>query len=112
MIKKILKSYLSVKFFGILIYPLILFIHYLIKYHKFRFGLLDMTRIGHSISFSTNYLIEKKKFWNDYRDIIFCSKKISNNFIKKKISKKIHIINFFFIYKVLSFFYKYFLNLN
>ena len=98
-----------IKFTSIIFFPSVYFLLFLKKVCNIRFGLLDLSRIGHATSFSMNYLIEKKVENSSHIDILFCSHNVSNNFIKKKLTKKIFFIDFFFFYKIISYFYKYIL---
>ena len=98
-----------IKFTSIIFFPIVYFLLFLKKVCNIRFGLLDLSRIGHATSFSMNYLIEKKVENSSYIDILFCTHNVSNNFIKKKLTKKIFFIDFFFFYKIISYFYKYIL---
>ena len=98
-----------IKFTSIIFYPIVYFLLFLKKVLNIRFGLLDLSRIGHATSFSMNYLIEKKVEKSAHIDILFCSREVSNNFIKKKLIKKIFFIDFFLVYKIISYFYKYIL---
>ena len=98
-----------IKFTSIIFFPIVYFLLFLKKVCNIRFGLLDLSRIGHATSFSMNYLIEKKVENSSHIDILFCSHNVSNNFIKKKLTKKIFFIDFFFFYKIISYFYKYIL---
>ena len=98
-----------IKFTSIIFFPIVYFLLFLKKVCNIRFGLLDLSRIGHATSFSMNYLIEKKVENSSYIDILFCTHNVSNNFIKKKLTKKIFFIDFFFFYKIVSYFYKYIL---
>ena len=98
-----------IKFSSIIFFPIVYFLLFLKKVCNIRFGLLDLSRIGHATSFSMNYLIEKKVENSSHIDILFCSHNVSNNFIKKKLTKKIFFIDFFFFYKIISYFYKYIL---
>ena len=81
-----------IKFTSVIFFPIVYFILFLKKVFNIRFGLLDLSRIGHATSFAMNYLIEKKTEDSTHIDILFCSRDVSNNFIKKKINKK----NFFY----------------
>ena len=98
-----------IKFTSIIFFPIVYFLLFLKKVCNIRFGLLDLSRIGHATSFSMNYLIEKKVENSSHIDILFCTHNVSNNFIKKKLTKKIFFIDFFFFYKIISYFYKYIL---
>ena len=98
-----------IKFSSIIFFPIVYFLLFLKKVCNIRFGLLDLSRIGHATSFSMNYLIEKKVENSSHIDILFCTHNVSNNFIKKKLTKKIFFIDFFFFYKIISYFYKYIL---
>ena len=98
-----------IKFTSIIFFPIVYFLLFLKKVCNIRFCLLDLSRIGHATSFSMNYLIEKKVENSSHIDILFCTHNVSNNFIKKKLTKKIFFIDFFFFYKIISYFYKYIL---
>ena len=98
-----------IKFSSLIFFPIVYFLLFLKKVFNIRFGLLDLSRIGHATSFSMNYLIEKKAENSTHIDILFCSSDVSNNFVKKKLTKKIFFIDFFFAYKIISYFYKYIL---
>ena len=54
-----------------------------------------------------NYLIEKKVENSNHIDILFCSR-CFKQFHKKKIDKKIFLL-IFFVYKIISYFYKHIL---
>lgn len=88
-------------------FPIILIFRILHKKFNIRLGLLDFSRIGHAVSFSANYLIERQIDSKKYIDIIFSSNDTSNHFIKKKISKKITFFNFQIFYNLFIYCYKY-----
>ena len=72
-----------IKFSSLIFFPIVYFLLFLKKVFNIRFGLLDLSRIGHATSFSMNYLIEKKAENSTHIDILFCSSDVSNNFVKK-----------------------------
>lgn len=99
--------YILKKFAPFIFFPIIFVFRILQKKFNIRLGLLDFSRIGHAVSFSANYLIEKKLDTKKYIDIIFSSDDTANFFIKKKISKKISFFNSQFFFDLFNYCYKY-----
>ena len=95
--------YILKKFAPFIFFPIIFIFRILQKKFNIRLGLLDFSRIGHAVSFSANYLIEKKLDTKKYIDIIFSSDDTANFFIKKKFQKKFPSLthNFFLIYLII-----------
>ena len=59
-------KYILKKIVPFIFFPIIFIFRILQKKYSIRLGLLDFSRIGHAVSFSANYLIEKK---NKYKKI-------------------------------------------
>ena len=103
-------KYILKKIVPFIFFPIIFIFRILQKKYSIRLGLLDFSRIGHAVSYSANYLIEKKINTKKYFDVIFSSNETANHFLKKKISKKISFFNSQFFYNTFNYCYKYWFN--
>ena len=70
-----------IKITSVIFFPIVYLLFFVKKVFNIRFGLLDLSRIGHATSFSMNYLIEKKVENSNHIDILFCSSIVSITFI-------------------------------